>query len=440
MNNHHIYIGGMHCVACELSIVETIKNINGVKSVKVNHRSGIAQVDYDGDRLPFKDIAAKIEELGYQASLEPIAKRQDRASKEQWFYAIAIVFALYLVYRYLTWIGLLNWLNVSTENVGYGAAFLIGIVASLSTCLMVVGSVVISFASKYQASGGFYKQSVKPHLLFHLGRLATFFVLGGILGSLGSWFNPSQSFNAWFTIIFALILAWLALNILGLVPSLSSIGVRMPKKSLGVLQKMQESDHALAPMLLGGFTFFLPCGFTQSMQLLAMATGNFWAGGMLLFLFALGTMPVLMGLGVATARFKNLQSIVWQKTIGIIVLVFAFYSLSSGLALAGVNKQFIDKQELGQAINQNNAQVINMTVYYSGFSPNVFRLKKDVPVRWIIDGREITGCTNQVIVPDFGIRKNLQAGENIIEFIPTKSGTIGFSCGMGMVRGKFIVE
>lgn len=245
---------------------------------------------------------------------------------------------------------------------------------------------------------------------------------------------------SWFTVFIALVLAWLALNILGFVPSLSTLGIRMPKKSMGTWKKLQQSEHALAPIILGGFTFFLPCGFTQSMQLFAMSSGNFFTGGMTMFLFALGTLPVLLGLGVATTRFKNMNTVVLQKAIGLLVLIFAFYTMSSGLAIKGIDINFWHSKKVGSVVTQSNVQIINMAITYSGYDPSVFKLKKDVPVKWIIDGQQVSGCTNEIIVPDLNIRQSLSPGENIVEFTPTKKGTLSFSCWMGMVRGKFIVE
>jgi len=430
----------MTCTSCEILISDSLRELDSVKYVKISHRHGKAEIGHGGEQLPIKDIIARIEELGYRASLGPIKTKKQNASMEQWFYSVLLVFALYLVYKYLQWIGLLDFIQADTSDINYGAAFIIGIVASLSSCLVVVGAVVMSFASKYQSRGSFYERNFKPHLLFHLGRLATFFLLGGILGMIGSWFSISPIFMSWFTVFIAFVLLWLALNILGFVPSMTTLGIRMPKSSMGAWKKLQESEHALAPVVLGGFTFFLPCGFTQSMQLFAMSSGDFMTGALTLFLFALGTSPVLLGLGVTTSKFKNMETVVIQKAIGFVVLFFAFYTMSSGLAIRGINIDFLAKKEVGQVVNTANAQVINMAIDYSGYSPNSFKLQKGVPVKWIIDGTKASGCTNSIISPDLGIDESIHSGENIIEFTPTRAGTFGFSCWMGMVRGKFIVE
>ena len=159
-----------------------------------------------------------------------------------------------------------------------------------------------------------------------------------------------------------------------------------------------------------------------------------------MFLFGLGTMPVLLGVGMATSRFKNKKNVVLVKTIGLIIIFFSLYTLSTGLALSGVNTGLFDKKDEGITTTQSETQVIEMTVDYSGFTPNVFRVKSGIPVKWIIDGKQITGCTSKIISPSLGIEKSLSSGENIIEFTPPSPGVYGFSCWMGMVRGQFIVE
>lgn len=437
-----IYISGMTCVSCESIIKDELQEIEGIEEIRISHKTKSAEIVYNTDKLAFDEIASRIRKVGYEASLEPIKKEaKKKVSLEQWTYSVLVVFGIYLVYKYLQWIGLLDWLEMDTSNINYGASFIIGLVASLSSCLVVVGAVVMSFAAKYQAQGNFYNRNLKPHLLFHIGRLTSFFILGGIFGAIGSVISLSDTFMSWFTIIIALVLVWLALNILGFVPSLTTLGIHMPKNNMGFWQKLKNSEHALAPAALGAFSFFLPCGFTQSMQLFAISSGSFLTGALTLFLFALGTTPVLFGLGVTTTKFKNMNTVVLQKAIGFIVLFFAFYTLSSGLAIKGIDINFWNTGGSSeQAISQGNEQIVNMAVTYRGYSPSTIRLEKGLPVKWVIDGQQVSGCTNEIMVPELGIRQKIYQGENIIEFTPTKEGTINFSCWMGMVRGKFIVE
>lgn len=81
-----------------------------------------------------------------------------------------------------------------------------------------------------------------------------------------------------------------------------------------------------------------------------------------------------------------------------------------------------------------------MDVLASGWSPNKFVLKKGVPVKWIINGKEITGCNNAIQVPKLNLKFDIKKGEQVIEFTPDEEGVIPFSCWMGMLRGSFIVK
>jgi sulfite exporter TauE/SafE/copper chaperone CopZ len=439
---HTLYIDGMKCVSCEAIIFDELKEIEGMIVHEVSSKKQTAILSSDR-QIDVKQIEAKLDKLGYKASFESKPEvKKERANAEQWFWSLAIVGGLYLAYKFFSLMDF-GFGAVDMSNVTYGVAFLIGVVASMSTCLAVVGAVVVSFVAKFEAKGSFYEANVKPHILFHAGRMLTFFILGGLLGYIGSWFSLSGSFMGWFTVAIAIILGWLGLQILGFAPSLTSVGIHMPKGIMKHWNKMKDSDHPLAPMFLGGTTFFLPCGFTQSMQLFAIASGSVMVGGLTMLFFALGTSPILLGIGIATTRFKNMRSVIFMNAIGIVVMVFAFYTLSSGLAVAGINLDFSNKANATQAVTASdnvNVQVVNMTVDLKGYTPSVIKIKKDVPVRWVINGKQITGCTNEIIVPDLGISKKLIKGQNIVEFTPTKAGTLGFSCWMGMVRGQFIVE
>ena len=249
--------------------------------------------------------------------------------------------------------------------------------------------------------------------------------------------------------VIAVVMVWLGLNILGILPSISVLGIQPPKFFRKYWYGLESSSHQAAPFLLGGLTFFLPCGFTQSMQILALASGSFWAGALSLFFFALGTMPVLFALGVGASWGKFKKMNVFQKAAGILVIFFAIFSFNSALALRNVKTGVISSSPVNEQAPVKNIQsensvqteqVVKMSVTSQGFEPSVIKIKKGVPVRWIIQGVSVSGCTNRIIIPSLNISKNINSGENFINFAPTDSKEITFSCGMGMVRGKLIVE
>jgi len=457
MKTKKFYIKGMHCVSCEKLLDDEFRQIVGVKDVRIDRLKNTGEVDYEESEPNFSEIQKIAKKFGYEALERDSNNKKNEINKENklrdWIWSIVIVGIIILLFRFFQNSGLIDRINLQSSNVTFGMAFLVGMVASVSSCLAVVGAVIIAFGEKYKSDGiGFFSKAVKPNLLFHAGRLSTFFVLGGILGLVGGELNVSGNFISIFTIIIAVVMGWLGLNILGIVPSIANSGIRMPKGLTKKWSTLKASEHKAAPFLLGGMSFFLPCGFTQSMQIFALTSGSFWIGGLTLFLFALGTVPSLLILGVTASWTKNSKVAIFQKVAGILVVLFAFFMLQSGLALHGVNTTVLstnESSEKNRTISRDSSesgakkgeqQVIEMHVVNSGFSPATLKIKKGIPVKWVIKGDQLSGCTNKIIVPSLKISKSLVAGDNIIEFTPTKSGTIPFSCWMGMVQGKFIVE
>lgn len=466
MKTKKIYITGMHCKSCEKLLETEFKGVSGVKRVRANSISGEVELDYEKQVPDFSHLEKIAKKFGYSASEEkPTDGRSTQgnlqASWGQWLKAVLIVIGLLVLFRVFQNTGIVDRVNLGSGNISYGVSFLIGMVASISSCLAVVGAVIIAFGEKYKASGkGFFASAVKPNLFFHVGRLATFFVLGGLLGLIGGEISVSGNAVVILTILVSVVMVWLGLNILGFVPSMTKFGIGMPKGLTKHWEYLRESEHKAAPFLLGGLSFLLPCGFTQSMQIYALSSGNFLSGGLHLFFFALGTVPALLLLGITTSWTSGKKMVVFQKVAGIVVVIFAIYTFSSGKALLGVETAVLETDKKVEAVQakenatgtsskvalenkssvSNGSMVVNMSVTSRGFEPSTLIIKEGVPVKWVIDGVQVSGCTNRIIIPSLDESISIGPGENVLEFTPTEKGTIPFSCWMGMVRGKFIVE
>jgi uncharacterized protein len=457
MRSKNIFVQGMHCGSCEKLLDGEFRKVSGVKDVKMNREEDQAEIFYE-TQFDFEELKRAAEKYGYKVSendTEIISAK--KASWGDWLRSILLVIVLLILYRLFQNSGLVDRINLQNSNVSSGVSLLIGLVASVSSCLAVVGTVIIAFSEKYQSEGkNFYENAVRPNISFHIGRLATFFLLGGLLGLIGGEINISGNFISFYTIIIAIVMGWLGLNILGFLPSLSAAGISMPKSLTGNWEKLKHSEHKAAPFLLGGLTFFLPCGFTQSMQIFALASGSFWAGAMSLLMFSLGTVPVLFALGVGASWGKFRKIDILKKTAGILVLLFAVFTFRSALALKGVktsvigngtNQEKSQSEQAGTAkkdspaeISNEKEQIVRMSIASRGFEPSTLKIKKGIPVKWVITGDQVTACTNKIIIPSLNITKNIGSGENVINFVPSDAREIPFSCWMGMVRGKFIVE
>ncbi|MEK7163541.1 MAG: sulfite exporter TauE/SafE family protein, partial [Patescibacteria group bacterium] len=198
------------------------------------------------------------------------------------------------------------------------------------------------------------------------------------------------------------------------------------------------------PALLGASTFFLPCGFTQAMQLYAMSTGSPITGALTMGVFALGTAPGLLGVGGLTSIVKGTFARLFFKGAGVVVAMLAIFNISNGLNLLGINlwepTKVLGSQESQQDVRLvNGVQEVYMVQDGDGYIPNNFTITQGIPVRWIITSKNINTCASSIISSRLGIRQGLRKGENIIEFTPAEAGTMRFSCTMGMYNGSFNV-
>jgi uncharacterized protein len=443
------HIKGMHCVSCEVLLHDNLKEIKNIKDAKVSHKTGVAEIVFES--AP-NDEAVKmaVEKSGYRLDSKNELDQNnnsDEPNKRNNILQNIIIFTI---------VGLSLFLLAKVEiskfypSLGDEMTVLIaiglGVVASLSTCLALTGGIVMGFSAKLNEhfNNPTLIERAKPQIMFHLGRLGGFFILGGLLGSLGSAINYSLTFMSVLVIAVALVMFYLGLNIMGLVPNITSLGFHLPKR-LGLLIKQHEKkDHPLVPFSIGILTFFLPCGFTQSMQLAAVATGSFLYGGLTMFFFALGTIPVLFSVGLGSSFAGEQDYKFTKKFIGALIIFFALYTLNNGLVMAGSPITFNlvkTKADTEQIIDKNSEeQTVRLDIDYT-FKQNEIKIKKGLPVKFEINAINVTGCSNEVIIPRLGLSSGkLKNGDlAIIEFTPTETGTLPFSCWMGMITGKFIV-
>jgi plastocyanin domain-containing protein len=251
------------------------------------------------------------------------------------------------------------------------------------------------------------------------------------------------------TILVAGVMLLLGLQLTGLFPKLENIKIALPAglaRRLGIKTKSNHTYSDKSAMLAGAGTFFLPCGFTQAMQLYAMTTGNFVSGALIMATFAIGTAPGLLGIGGLTAVLKGKKAQMFYKFAGVVVVVLAIFNFQNGINLTGFNSGVIPSlsQPVKAAANvkierEGEKQVIRMTQTSNGYSPNKLTVVKGVPVKWIVTSKDPYSCSASILASKAGIRTMLKEGENVLEFTPTETGTIPFSCLMGMYRGSISV-
>lgn len=329
---YNFNVNGMHCTSCELMIESELKDLPNIVNIKPSFKNNLIEIEGDfGEKTPEQiavDLTVLLKPNGYTISIE---KQKHFANWEDFKIAIPITILFAIVFIYLQKIGIVNFVNASNFN--YGTAFMIGVVASLSSCMAVVGGVLLSMSATF-AKGD---DKAKPQILFHISRIISFFILGGVIGAIGSAFTMSSTANFIFGLLIGVVMLILGFNLLDVFPWVRRLQPTMPKFIAKSAHGISELNHTLTPVLVGIATFFLPCGFTQSMQLYALTTGSFFKGGLTMLAFALGTLPVLALISFSSFGIKNISRPgIFFKSAGLIVIMFAVFNIINSLVAAGL--------------------------------------------------------------------------------------------------------
>lgn len=450
----NLKINGMHCASCEVLIERKFKRVAGVEKVNVSHTNGQAEL-YCSFNPDLNQLNNSVREHGYTVSEINKEKTllsqggEHRNTAKDYFQIGAIfliVVAGYLVFKQL---GLVPSLGIS-DNMSYGFVVLIGLVASTSTCLAVTGGLLLSVAAKYNEQNSHLDGwgKFKPTLYFNVGRVASYTILGGLVGALGSVLTLSPRVNGIVTIVASAVMIVLGLQLLKIFPWLSRFQPKMPKFLGHKIHDMSDSNSKAAPFLLGAGTFFLPCGFTQALQLYVLSKGDPMTGALTMLAFSLGTLPALLSLSALSSFIKGAFQQHFLRFAGVVVVLLGLFNVQNGLTLTGINFAFASgpKSSAGSVLAATNPnvqivggkQIVNMKVTGLSYYPNKFTVAKGIPVEWHIDGTQAEGCAQVVTVPSLGITEYLsQQGEKVITFTPQSTGQIPFSCTMGMTtRGS----
>lgn len=326
-------IDGMHCAACELLIEKKVSRIDHVKHANAILKSNkvILELDKPVDKKKLRNqINALISKDGYEV-VDKIERKEINWAQLSIALAVALIFAV--IYLALQKLGFTKSPDVSEVN--YGAILFIGLVASISSCMAVVGGLVLTLSANYAKEE---RRRTIPLAVFHISRLISFFILGGLIGWLGSALAINPTIYFIMNIILFVVMVITALNLLDIFPIFRKLQLTMPKF---IGSKAFHTGHhvsgTLGPIVLGVITFFLPCGFTQSMQIYALTTGSFISGALTMLVFAIGTLPMLALISFASVKFADsLKNKIFFQSAGFIVLFFALLNFYGALVAYGV--------------------------------------------------------------------------------------------------------
>lgn len=447
-----IPIKGMHCKACTVVVGDELEKIPGVNRAKVNLRANEAVIEY-ANRPTDSDIEEAVRTAGYDVGKEqkPLISK-DRKVYEQLVINIA---AVGLIAVLLSGIGLSSLHKGGIGGSGGAMALAVGVTAGFSTCMALVGGLVLGLSSRYAEKhpGATLGQKFRPHIFFNAGRIAAFFVLGGALGLFGSMFSLNSSAIGLLTVLAGVVMALIGLQLTEVFPRLSGGGLALPSGVARMLKRKQgeleDYSHGGA-LALGVVSFFLPCGFTQAMQLVAMSSGSFYTGALIMGLFAIGTMPGLLGIGVITSALKGTFAQSFFKFVGVAVVFLAIYNISNGMNLLGLRvstgqddtSQNTQSTAITEAEIASDAEVLRTSFTVdSDIVPSTFSVQAGKNYVLHVEAKEDgQGCMSTIMIP--GVYKNpllITKGDVRLPFRIDEPGTYKITCAMGIPRGTITV-
>ena len=488
-------IGGMTCVNCQNKIEKALNHTDGVIRADVSYNNGTADVIYDGTKISRREIIDVIEKLDYEVMQKLKPGGPDITNL---ICMLVIIVALYVMLQSLGILNLLVPSRIADTGMGYGMLFVIGLITSVH-CIAMCGGINLSQSLSqkgYDKSDSDSKPAVLlPTLAYNLGRVVSYTAVGFVLGLIGfligggTQVGLSALLQGVLKIIAGLFMVIMGVNMLGLFPALRKFSIRMPKFIARKVGK--QSARAGKPFIIGILNGFMPCGPLQSMWIVAFVSGNPFSGALSMFLFSLGTVPLMLGLGsIVSALGRKFTDTV--MTVGaVLVTVLGLAMLSQGGSLSGwlppdlllyliiafsIAGVLLSLPIRGKAVKSivqiaspaivigsyflwsfqgtllqtdsamdnevelvDGVQVVNSTLS-PGSYPSI-TVQAGVPVRWVINVPEgsINGCNYRAIISAYGIEHTFGPGDNVIEFTPTETGTVRYSCWMGMIHGNIFV-
>lgn len=419
----YVKIKGIHCQNCETTIQRALLKLPRVKEVTI--KNFIAHITYE-EPLTNDEIINAITQAGYITKASYISnnlKDLEKTSnlKQSFLILTIIILIISLTYKIFGF-NIFNVIPTIDSNITYTMLFLTGLLTSIH-CVSMCGAINL-IATLNQNSQNRFERPLK----YNLGRLISYTILGGIAGLLGSILTINNIISGIIITIAGLAMFVMSLEMLGF--------FRIPRIKFLTPKHKKTSN----PFLIGLLNGLMPCGPLQAMQLYALSTSSMLKGALSMFLFGLGTMPLMLLTGVIFTNLKTKNKILINNIASVLILVLSVLMLNRGLVALNINIPAFEGNTKYLTPNIiDDTQVVEFDLSYNGYQ-NI-KVEVDKPVKMIIhvDKKYLTGCNNSLTIPEYNINQELKVGDNIIEFYPTKEGTFIYTCWMDMLKNNIKV-
>lgn len=423
---HVIYvkIDGITCDNCRNKIKKELLRIKKIKNVEIT--KDIAKIT-SSKEIDEANIINVINSLDYFTKKDYISENikdiDSNIKLKEFIFILVLILLLIFLIKKIFGYNIFNIIPTIGNNITYGMLFITGLLTSIH-CISMCGAIKLMATFTKEN-----KVNLKKPIFYNLGRLISYTFLGGIVGLIGSVISVNEKINGLIIIFASIIMFLMSLSMLNV------IKFRLPKLKL---KNRIKTNNSFIVGLLNGF---MPCGPLQAMQVYALSTGSFIKGMLSMFLFCLGTIPLMFSIGVILNVVNGRKRIILNKVASVLILLLSIGMLFRGLNTIGINYNtlFNNYKNYTASTIYNDYQEVKIDLSYGSYDDII--VKKGKKVKLIINVQEkyLTGCNNVLMINEFNIKKKLEAGENIIEFTPDKVGTYKISCWMNMINNNIKV-
>lgn len=446
-----IPVAGMTCRSCEVRIQRHVARIPGVERVTASAVRGRVIVE-SSQPIPAPAIERAINTAGYELGRSAWLE----SDPAPWVTAAGGIVLVGGVAALVQASGL-SGLAAGAGDLARGGlivALLLGLAAGVSTCMVLVGGLILALSAAFEsgrdgsaAGDRALTRRLRPALVFMAGRVAGYGVLGALLGAIGAGVALPAPATAILMLAVAVLMTLLGVRLTGLSPRLAGWTPTLPLglgHRLGLDAGATGGYSDVRAASLGAASFFLPCGFTQAVQVYALSTGSPLLAGALLAVFAIGTAPGLLALAGLPVVVPGRARPTLLRLTGVIVLAFAVVNGGAGLRLAGISLPAFRVSVAEAAVPSgelaaDGTQVLSTTQDVDGYSPGNVAIYAGTPTHWRIESRSTATCAASIVVPALGISTRLHLGSNAIDLPALPAGTLYYSCSMGMYSGAITV-
>lgn len=352
----------------------------------------------------------------------------------------ALGMALYLVLNFSQFLGGQFETPGNGQPLSLALLFIAGTLTGFH-CAGMCGALVVGYTVRAASEGG---TKYLTHLYYGAGKTLSYTVIGGLFGALGSivTFTP-----------FMRGVAGLAAGVFLVLFGLSTLRVfaplgRFQLKTPGVIMRwvgkaLRRNTNPFVIGLLNGLMII--CGPLQAMYIMAAGTGNPVEGAKMLFVFGLGTLPLMMGFGFLASALSRQFAPKLVRASGVIVVALGIIMLQRGHAMIGgvdphAAMGHADHAAAGADGGAPAPQSIHTMLERTGPVADQPVVIVGTPVRWMLMGESLADCGGWVSMEALQQTWELTPGMSTFEFTPTEPGLLHWQCAAGGIEGDFRVE